>query len=194
MSKIRFGSLQSKVLIYVAKNPKTNIQEVQFGLKNKNYGAVHNTIKSLEKKGCLITEEGLSKINTKIEFYSCTENGVFYALSFAKESDLIKILEAEKEKFDSIKYFVSEYERMGEADFIFWFRDFIKFTPMLENNNIEEIIGTMIMFYSKKFEEAKSGERVEFIKSAMKNFPSAKKAVDDLRDIFDKIDEGEDKE
>jgi hypothetical protein len=53
-----------------------------------------------------------------IELYSCTENGVFYALSLAKESDLFKILEAEKDKFDTIKYFISEYERMGEKDFI----------------------------------------------------------------------------
>jgi DNA-binding MarR family transcriptional regulator len=193
MSKKKFGSLQSKVLIYVAENPETNIQEVQFGLNNKSYGAVHNAIMSLEKKNYLKTEEGLSKINIKIDFYSCTEKGVFYALSYAKESDLIKILEAEKDKFDSINYFISEYERMGEADFIFWFRDFMKFVPMLENNDIERIIATMIIFYSKKFEKAEIKERVDFIKNAMKNFPSTKKAVDELREIFNKIDEGEEK-
>jgi DNA-binding PadR family transcriptional regulator len=96
MSKNILGSLQAKVLVYLAKNPKEHIQAIQFGMNSSNYGAIHNAIKSLEKKKYVQFEKGYSDKNIEINYYNCTEKGVSFALLYADKEEVKTILEINK--------------------------------------------------------------------------------------------------
>jgi hypothetical protein len=193
MEKMELGSRQEKVLLWVAKNPKKHAKDIQLGINYPQYGNINTDVKKLTDYGFLtfIEEPSSEKRKRIVNKYSCTENGIYYALSKSSDSDIIKILETYRSIYPNLDFFYSEYERMGKEGFILWLRDFLIFVPMLGKNSAEEIISNMLLFYVNKFKESGRDERVRVINSAVKHFPSARKAVDELRSVLKEVDKGD---
>ena len=63
------GSLQEKVLFFLAENPENHKKAIQQGIGHPDgqYGSVLNAIEPLEKLGYVESKEGLSKKNVKIK-------------------------------------------------------------------------------------------------------------------------------
>jgi DNA-binding PadR family transcriptional regulator len=191
VSKKILGKIQAKVLVYLAKNPDKHIQAIQFGLNSSNYGAIHNAIKSLEKKNYVQSRKGYSNINIEINYYSCTEVGISYALLFATEDEILPILETNRDKYEAINFFLSEFNRMGKKEFINWFTDYITFIPSLEKDGFDTTVSKMLLFYINKYDKMNINDRVSDLQRVAKDFPNAKIMLRNLQKIMKKLNLGE---
>ena len=193
MDKIELGSRQEKVLLWVALNPKKHAKDIQSGIDYPQYGNINIDVKKLTEYGYLnfVEEPSSEKRKRIVRKYTCTENGVYYALTKSPDSNIIAILENHIDAYPNLEFLYSEYKRMGEEEFILWLRNFLIFVPMLGKKTFQEIAGDMILFYANMFKQADREERVRIIKSATKNFPNAKQAVKDIQDILREAEEGE---
>jgi hypothetical protein len=192
MDKIELGSRQEKVLLWVAMNPKKHAKDIQSGINYPQYGNINTDVKKLTEYGYLsfIEEPSSEKRKRVVKKYSCTENGVYYALSKSPDKKIIKILENYINVYPNLDFLYSEYKRMGEKDFILWLRNFLIFVPMLGKKSFDEIVTDMILFYANQFKEMDRKDSVRLIRSAIKNFPNTENAVEKILSILNEAKEG----
>jgi DNA-binding PadR family transcriptional regulator len=193
MAKMELGKRQVRVLSWIAKNPNSHAKAIQEGIEYPQYGNINTDVKKLKKYGFLVSKEEPSSEKRKriVAKYRCTEKGIFYALRYIDDKDIIKTLKVNRE-YKSIDHFYSESERMGDTDFLYWFKDLLTFTPMLGKFDAGEIIGSMILFYSEKLEKLNEDKRIEILENAVKQLPNAKEAVTKIHHMLDKLEERSD--
>ena len=92
------GSVQQKVLFFLAENPDEHKQAIQQGLKypSKQYSSVLKAVSALEKLGYVESRNETPDKNVKIKVYHCTEAGVLYVLCKNPYADFVRFLDAYK--------------------------------------------------------------------------------------------------
>jgi len=181
------GSLQEKVLLYLAENPNQHKQSIQKALPSKQYGAILHAVNSLEKSGYIESVETRSEKNVKMKLYSLSEKGIRYALSKASEDSILKILDVYKQKFSINEFFLSEYKRLGHELFFKQFKFMMKSLPLLENKNKDEAIQQMLFLAIKIHENLSLQEKKQRLKELIDFFPEAKRYAKDTKKLLDEL-------
>ncbi len=177
MTEKELGSLQKLVLFYLAENPNQHKKAIQEGIgrSKDDYGSVSNSVKALEKIKFITSKKGKSKKYVSIKYYYCTEKGVLHTLAHNENADVPNIFEAYKDKYPNVKFFSSEYERLGHDLFIKYYRDLIiHLMPIAENHSIEEAIPLMIMYYYTKYKDSDKEDLKGILRELTKLSPKAK--------------------
>ena len=148
------GSLQEKVVFFLAENPENHKQAILKGIEHpaEQYGSVKKAVDKLEELGYIKSKKALSKKNLKIKIYKCTELGVFYALARNSSANILKILEGYKSEVKFCKPFSALYNVWGHEFFTVFLRDMGEFLPMVRKNGVELAVPFMLMKIMKQME------------------------------------------
>jgi DNA-binding PadR family transcriptional regulator len=187
------GSLQEKVLFFLAENPDNHTQNIQKGIGHPSdqYGSVLKAVRSLERLGYVESQEGTSKKKVSIRIYSCTENGVLYALTRNPDAHLEKILNAYKKKHPNLHFLRSTYDVYGPETFAILMKDVGQFLPMIEKDGFQKALPFMILKTQGQLKELGAEKSVKFIKELMKHSPTARKSMKEIKNRLDKLFEEE---
>ena len=141
------GSLQEKVLFFLAENPENHKQAIQQGIQypSEQYGSVLKAVDTLEKSDYIKSKEIKSQKNVKIKIYNCTELGVFYALTRNSDANILKILDTHKDKIEFCKQFRAIYDVWGHDHFAMFVKDMSEFLPMVQKNGVEQASPYLMM-------------------------------------------------
>lgn len=181
------GSLQVKILKYLAENPKQHKQNIQNGIghPSSQYGSISKAVDSLEKMGYIESEKGLSKKQVEISLYSCTEVGAWYALSKIPNIETLKVLDNYKEKYSAFDFFRKEHDRMPHELFTKYWNVMMQSTPLLEKSG-KEAVNQMMYLIMSMLNQFTLEESAELIKQTIEYFPESKKMIDKL-DLLQKL-------
>lgn len=181
------GSLQEKVLDYLAENPNQHKQSIQKAIPSKQYGSILHAVNALEKAGYVESEDTLSEKNVPMKLYSCTDKGIQYALTKASEDSVLKILDAYKKKFSVNEFFLSEYKRLGHDRFFLFFKIMMKSLPILEKKDKDEAAQQMLFLAMKTQENLSPKEQKQMLKEITDQFPEAKKSAKEAKKRLDEL-------
>lgn len=185
------GSLQKKVLYFIAENPDRHKLQIQKGIgyRRERYGSVLNAVKVLESKGLIKTVKTETRRSIEVRYYSCTEEGVWYTLIKNPKADILKILDSYKNKYPSIMSLRQDYDKLGHERFMEFLRLEEKFLPIVRKLGLEEAFPFMLSI-TKKDLEAK-GYGLEELKGLLKEMidysPRARKAVENLKKFLSEV-------
>jgi DNA-binding PadR family transcriptional regulator len=173
------GSLQEKVLFFLAENPQNHKQAIQQGIKHpaEQYGSILKAVDALEKLGFAESKKTPSQKKVQIKIYSCTDSGVFYALAKNPCSNIPKILDAYKLKFEFCKSFRQLYDVWGHDYFAMYIRDAVELLPIVQKNGFGQALPYLLM---KAIEEMKNIDpkiRKKNAREALKLFPETKQML-----------------
>jgi DNA-binding PadR family transcriptional regulator len=187
------GSLQEKVLFFLAENPDNHTQNIQKGIRHpsEQYGSVLKAVKSLERLGYVESQKGTSKKKVPIQIYSCTENGVLYALTRNPDADFEKIFNAYREKHPDLASLRSAYDTWGHDNFAIFIKDVGIFLPMIEKDGLQKSLPFMFLQTQKELRELGSEKRNKFLKDLIKHSPVARKSVKELKKLINELLEEE---
>jgi DNA-binding PadR family transcriptional regulator len=187
------GSLQEKVLFFLAENPDNHTQGIQKGIEHKSeqYGSVLKAVKTLQRLGYIESQKGTSKKKVTINLYSCTEKGVLYALTRNSSADFGRIFNAYKEKHPDLASLRSAYDTWGHDNFAMFIKDVGIFLPMIEKDGIEKSLPFMMLQTQRELRELGSEKRNRFMKDLIKHSPIAKKSVKELKKRINELLEEE---
>jgi DNA-binding PadR family transcriptional regulator len=191
--------IETEVIKYLALKPKENTQRIQrgIGLEDKNYPTVRKAIKRLEKKSIIKHSKGESEKKVSIKFYQLTPHGVFLALGIGSDSDLIKILDKNKNESEDL-FLLKQYTAfLTVPTAIKILRNAGKFA--LSHQDLvasKEIVGAIIMnvligvasFSEEEMKEiAKATAKVNNIKTQIKiMFDSVKEVFEESEKFYKK--------
>lgn len=184
----QLGSLQSKILYFLAENPKNHKQAIQKGIRHppEQYGSVLKAVNSLEKGGYIKSRKGLSKKNRKIKFYGCTEKGVSYTLVNNTYADIIKILDNYKEDYPVFKHFRNQYDVWGHNLFVRFYSYLSQFRAMQDKYGLEATIPHMYMMICTSLKDFTPQEKEKILKVIKLN-PAYKKYAKQVKGIINEI-------
>jgi DNA-binding PadR family transcriptional regulator len=187
MTLRKLGSLQEKVLFFLAENPRNHKQAIQKGIEypDDQYGSVSNAVDALEKLKFITYKKGMSEKKVEIKFYSCTEEGVTYSLANNSDADLKKILTLYKE-YPFIGLLKTNYETDRDL-FNIMFNRMVQVLPMLGRRKPEEIIGYILMAFVQDTENLSFKQKVDMLKRLRKFSPQAKEAIYVIKKLFDQV-------
>ena len=132
LSSKKLGIRQEKILFFLAENPNKNAQQIQKGLgyPDSQHGNISTTAKMLERMGLLKMERGKSQKNVSMPLYTCTEEGVFYALARNPNANVLRVLDSYKNQYDSYNSFRNLIAVWVEDFFVEFVRSISEFLPM----------------------------------------------------------------
>jgi hypothetical protein len=192
MAKIarELGSRQAKILVWIAKNPNHYAYEIHKGLGDIAQGNVDTDCKKLREYGLLESEKetASARYQREVDKFRCTDKGISYALVYADDDDILSILKINQDKYEIAKFFLSEYNRMGRDNFLYWFKDYITFIPSLDKDGFLITVSKMLFFYIQKYQYSNMGEAKAGLQRAADSFPSAKKSLKLIRDVVGALD------
>jgi DNA-binding PadR family transcriptional regulator len=167
------------VLFYLAENPHNHKQAIQKGIEYQpQYGSVLNAVRALEKSGYIKSKKGKSKKKVPIKFFKCTEEGAFYALAKNPNANVLKILDAYKDQYDSYKSLRNLYDAYGQDVFIKFIRDVDEFLPMVQKQGLEKALPLLFMKIVREVNNVNPTERKKIARESMKQLsPQMKKAM-----------------
>ena len=182
------GSLKGKILAYLAENSESHIQKIQKGIGHPDdqYSSVHKAVKSLEKNGYIIAEEGTSDKSVKIKLYSCTDTGVFYVLSKHLDPNIIQIFKNYRKRYPVFDFMLKEHDRMKPELFDKMFSITMQSLPLAEKSNIDAA-GQMLSLMVKMIEDFTEEERIEFLKDTLEYFPQARTTFSKLQNLVEAV-------
>ena len=185
----KLGSLQEKVLFFLAENPENHKQGIQQGINHpaEQYGSVSKAVDALEKFGFIAAIEGVSQKNLKIKIYSCTESGVFYALTRNASAKPVEILEAYKNKVSWCKSLRQLYIVWGHDHFMAYFRDVGDILPIMQKKGVAEAMPYMFFKAVKLTHSIDKKTRNKNVKEALKLFPENKEMLKEWRKNIDEV-------
>jgi DNA-binding PadR family transcriptional regulator len=185
----KLGSLQEKVLFFLAENPENHKQGIQQGINHPadQYGSVLKAVDALEKFGFIAAIEGVSQKNLKIKIYSCTESGVFYALTRNASAKPVEILEAYKNKVSWCKSLRQLYDVWGHDHFMAYFRDVGDILPIIQKKGVAEAMPYMFFKAVKLTHSIDKKTRNKNVKEALKLFPENKEMLKEWRKNIDEV-------
>ena len=183
------GSLQEKVLFFLAENPENHKQGIQQGINHpaEQYGSVSKAVDALEKFGFVAAIEGVSQKNLKIKIYSCTESGVFYALTRNPSAKPVEIFEANKDKVSWCKSLRQLYDVWGHDHFMAYFRDVGDILPIIQKKGVAEAMPYMFFKAVKLTHSIDKKTRNRNVKEALKLFPENKEMLKEWRKNIDEV-------
>ena len=169
------GCLQEKVLFYLAQNPGKHKQAIQQGIQHPSdqYGSIYNAVDTLEKLGFIESTEGISQKKVKIRIYSCTDSGVFYALTHSTPN-IVKVLDAYKSKVEFCNSFRQLYDVWGQDHFSTYLKDVGKFLPIVQRDGTEVAMPYLLMLLLQEMKNIDPKDRKRNAKEALKVFPESK--------------------
>ena len=183
------GSLQEKVLFFLAENPENHKQGIQQGINHpaEQYGSVSKAVDALEKFGFVAAIEGVSQKNLKIKIYSCTESGVFYALTRNPSAKPVEIFEANKDKVSWCKSLRQLYDVWGHDHFMAYFRDVGDILPIIQKKGVAEAMPYMFFKAVKLTHSIDKKTRNRNVKEALKLFPENKEMLKEWRKNINEV-------
>ena len=183
------GSLQEKVLFYLAENPKKHKQGIQQGINHpaEQYGSVKNAVDALEKLGYFESKEIKSQKNVPIKIYSCTKLGIFYVLTKNAYSDIPRILDTYKDRIDFCKSFRALYDVWGHDHFALFLKNMGEFLPMVQKNGVEYASPYLLMKIAKQMQSIDPKTRKKNVKEAMKQFPHTKQMLKEMQKTINEL-------
>jgi DNA-binding PadR family transcriptional regulator len=169
------GSLQEKVLLYLAQNPENCKQAIQHGIKHPSdqYGSISKAVDTLEKLGYIESKEGVSQKKVKIKLFYCTESGVFYALTHLSDN-ILEVLDVYKSRVDFCKSFRQLYDVWGQDHFLMYLKDIGKFLPIVQKDGVEVAMPYLLMLILDEMKKIDPKDGKRNAKEAMKLFPESK--------------------
>lgn len=183
------GPLQEKIVFFIAENPENHKQAIQKGIEHpaEQYGSVLKAVDSLEEFGYIQSREILSQKKVTIKTYSCTELGVFYALSRNPDLNITKIFDNYENKFDFLKQIKPLYEVWGHEQFFILLKDIGEFLPMVKNHGVDYAVPHLILKSYRQMQKLDKKTKNRNVKIALKQFPETKamlkemhKSIEDL--------------
>lgn len=173
------GSLQKKVLFFLAENPDNHKQAIQQGINYpaEQYGSVAKAVTALENSDYIESKEVFSKKGVKIKSYICTELGVFYTLCKNPYANFIKVLDSYKNQSETWASFRGLYDVWGNDGFVRFFRDVSDFLPMMKKEGIEKALTFLFLKIAMDAQALDPKTRRKNAKAAMKQFPHTKQMM-----------------
>jgi DNA-binding MarR family transcriptional regulator len=189
----RLGSLQEKTLFFIAENPENNAQAIQkeLGYPSPQYPNILKAVKTLEKMGFVKSRKSKSMKKVPIKLYSCTETGVFYALSKNPRADMKKILENYKDQYEIYKPFYALSEKWGQEGLSRFFKNAGEFFLIMQKDGREKAIAFLLMRFQMESKDEAPEVRKKMVRETMEQFPNAKKTMEELREILNELLGGE---
>ena len=183
------GSLQEKVLFYLAENPENHKQGILQGIAHpaEQYGSIVKAVDALEKFGYIKSKEATSQKNVKIKIYYCTESGVFYALTKNQSADVLKILDAYKSTVQFCSSFRQLYSAWGQEHFIMFLRDIGYVLPIIQKNGMDVAMPVLLMKILEQMKSIDQKTRKKNAKEAMKLFPESKTWLKEWKKNLDEL-------
>jgi DNA-binding PadR family transcriptional regulator len=183
------GSLQEKVLFFVAENPEKHKQGIQQDINHPadQYGSVKNAVDKLEELGYIESTTALSKKKVEIKLFWCTESGIFYALTRNPSADIPKILEANKSKIPFCKAFYQLYTVWGKDNFVRYLNDTVEYLPMIQKNGITQTLPYLFIQAVKEMKDIDPETRKQNIIDALKMFPEVKEILKEWKRSSDEL-------
>lgn len=181
------GSLQLKILEFLAENPYNHRQAIQqkIGYPPVQYASIHHAVTALEKMGYIESKEGISEKKVKIKLYSCTEIGVFYVLSRYKTLNptVLRIFEAYHGKYPIIDFFLRKYRTTGAEFFTTFYGLVVPSLPFFQKGR-DEGINQLLLLMSAT---ADNLEWEKFLKDYLDYFPGSRKSLQKLRNLLNEL-------
>jgi hypothetical protein len=183
------GTLQEKVVFFLAENPENHKQAIQKGIGHPpdQYASVQKAVANLEKSGYIQSKEVLSQKKVTIKSYSCTELGVFYALSRNPNPNITRIFDSYETKVDLCKQLRPLYEVWGQEQFFILLKNVGEILPIVKNHGVEYAAPYLIM---KSYEQMKSLDKKtkeRNVKETLKQFPETKAMLKEMHKNLDDI-------
>jgi DNA-binding PadR family transcriptional regulator len=177
------GSLQEKVLFFLAENPENHKQAIQQGIQHpsEQYGSVLKAVDTLEKLEFLESKEIKSQKNVQIKIYNCTELGVFYALTRNSDANILKVLDAYKSRIEFCKSFQALYDVWGHDHFAMFLRDMGEFLPMVQKNGVELAMPYLFLKIAKQMQSLDPKTKKKNVKEALKQYPQTKQMLKEIQ-------------
>jgi len=181
------GSLQLKILEFLAENPYNHRQAIQqkIGYPAEQYASIHHAVTALEKMGYIESKESLSEKKVKIKLYSCTEIGVFYVLSRNKNLNptVLRIFEAYHDKYPQIDFLLRKYQTTDVKFFTTYYSLVISSLPFFQKGRNEGINQMMLLL-------SVMGDDVEwekFLKDYLEYFPNSRVSLEKLQNLLNEV-------
>jgi DNA-binding PadR family transcriptional regulator len=178
------GSLQEKVLFFLAENPDNHKQTIQQGIQYpaEQYCSVKKAVDKLEKLGYIESKEATSQKKVQIKTYSCTELGVFYALIKNSSANIPEVLSAYKNRVEFCKSLQPLYDVWGHDQFALFLKDIGEFLPMIQKSGVEQAVPYMLLKMAKQMQSLDPKTRKKNVKEAMKQYPQYEKMLKEMRE------------
>ncbi len=183
------GSLQKKVLFFLAENPDKHKQAIQQGIRYppEQYGSVLKAANALENSGYIKSIRVVSEKNVEIKTYSCTDTGVFYTLCKNPDADVVRVLDAHKSRSDVFNSFRSLYDVWGHDTFARFFRNVSDFFPMMQREGIERAVTFLLVKFAMDAESLDLKTRKKNAKAVLKQFPNTRKLMKEWSDTIKEL-------
>ena len=173
------GTLQEKILFFLAENPDNHKQAIQKGINHPTdqYGSISKAVDALKKMGFIESKKATSKKKQEIDSYSCTELGLLYTLAKNRSPDVPKILNACQTKGETWKSLKGLYNDWGPDEFLMLFQQIGDILPMITKDGLENALIYLLIKSVKRVHKIDSKTRMKYAKSAMKHFPYLKSGM-----------------
>lgn len=183
------GSLQEKVVFFLAENPHNHKQAIQKGIEHpsEQYGSVLKAVDAVEKLGYIESKKALSQKKVEIKEYRCTELGVFYSLARNRHADIAKILDSYGDQVEFCKPFRALYNTWGNEHFALFLRNLGEFLPMVQRNGVEQAVPYVLMKMVQLAQTVDPKTRRKNVKETLKQFPKTKKMLQEWRKNIDEV-------
>lgn len=183
------GSLQEKVLFYLAENPNKNAQEIQNGIEypSEQYGNVNKAVKALEKLKFAKSKEGKSQKGVDIKLYSCTENGIFYTLARNPKSDIKKIVGNYKQDYQFFTPFLDLYSVWGKERITKFFENSFEFVLIMKKEGQEKALSFLLMKILDEAQDLDQKTRKRIAREILKRFPKTRQIMREMKKTLDEI-------
>jgi DNA-binding PadR family transcriptional regulator len=183
------GSLQEKVVFFLAENPENHKQAIQKGIEHPNdqYGSVLKAVDAVEKLGYIEFQKTQSQKNVEIKVYKCTELGIFYALARNRSANIVKIFDSYETQVEFCRPFRTLYDVWGHDHFALFLRNLGEFLPMAQKNGVEQAVPYLLMKLVQQAQSVDPKTRKKNVKEVLKQFPKANQTLKDWRKNIDDV-------
>lgn len=183
------GTLQEKVLYYLAENPDKCKQAIQKGIDHPadQYASILNAVNALKKLEYVKFNVKPSQKKVPIEFYSLTDLGVFYTLVMTPNPNYLKILTAyenQNEAWHGLRLFCLD---AGQEMFADVFKGVSEFIPIMRKDGMDAAMMQVFLRAHMRARKLKMDVRRKNAKVAMKHYPELKTVMKEWRDNINEI-------
>jgi len=180
------GSLQQKILFYLAENPEKHKQAIQQEINHPSdqYGSISKAVDSLEKSGFVNSKRGKSQKKVDIKIFRCTDQGVLYSLARNPMCNIPRVLDSYKNQVEFCKQFQALYTVWGHEQMNLFLRGLGEFLPMVHSKGIEYAAPYLLMKFAKQWQTIDPETKKRSVKETMKQFP---KTTDMLKEMQNNI-------
>ena len=183
------GSLQEKVVFFLAENPENHKQAIQKGIEHpaEQYGSVKKAVDKLEELGFIKSKKTLSQKKVEIKNYECTELGIFYALARNSCANILKILDGYESRVEFCKSFRALFNVWGHDHFARFLRDLSEFLPMVRKNGVELAVPYLLMKITRQMQSLDRKTRKKNVRAVLKQYPHTKQMLKEWRKNIDEV-------